>query len=589
MNASPAPRRGAAATAWSWLLLGVSSRVVLALLGGLVFWSLMPVVAGWHPLVVMTGSMQPRIDAGDIVIYQGAPAAAIQPGQVVIVHNPARPGELLSHRLLRRGADGDLITKGDANAAADSTPVPPSAVLGRGRLRVPYVGNPIVWAHDRDYPHLLGLGVLAALTLLGANAGRDDTPADDDPGPARTGRGRGRWRPPVRKATVAGAAVSCVALSLGSVGAAYAATTVNPANRLTAARYYDLGANYTWGDNLDGQLALNDKTSRSSPTRVGANTKWTAVAAGGYHTCAMLNDGTMGCSGNNYYGQLGNGGTTGSSVFVQVGTATDWSTVSTGDYHTCALKYTGTLWCWGSNTNGQLGKGGASDQLSHPSPIQVTSATDWAAVSAYGNNTCALKNTGTLWCWGDNAYGQIGDGSTTGRTSPVQVGASSSWSSVATGGEQTCAIQSTGTLWCWGDNQYGQLGNGSTINQPRPIQVGGNSTWTNVSSGLYEVCGRQRTGTLWCWGYNNYGELGLGDTTNRSTPVRVGSSTTWTTVSLGYYHSCAQRADGSGWCWGDNGNGQVGNGTTTNVNTPTQLAITVQNIVAGGYMTMAIS
>lgn len=96
-----------------------------------------------------------------------------------------------------------------------------------------------------------------------------------------------------------------------------------------------------------------------------------------------------------------------------------------------------------------------------------------------------------------------------------------------------------------------------------------------MSSGLYDVCGRQRTGTLWCWGYNNYGELGLGDTTNRSTPVRVGSSTTWTTVSLGYYHSCAQRADG--------------NGTTTNVNTPTQLAITVQNIVASGYMTMAIS
>jgi alpha-tubulin suppressor-like RCC1 family protein len=197
------------------------------------------------------------------------------------------------------------------------------------------------------------------------------------------------------------------------------------------------------------------------------------VSAGEFHTCAVHGDHTLWCWGENGNGQLGDGTTNGSDVPVQESTAaSDWAAVTAGYVHTCAIKTTGTLWCWGDNGNGQLGDGTTSD--SHVPVQESTAASDWAAVAAGYNYTCAIKTTGTLWCWGDNGNGQLGDGTTNGSDVPVQeTTAASDWAAVTVGYVHTCAIKTTGTLWCWGNNGNGQLGDGTNNESHVPVQVTG--------------------------------------------------------------------------------------------------------------------
>jgi alpha-tubulin suppressor-like RCC1 family protein len=294
---------------------------------------------------------------------------------------------------------------------------------------------------------------------------------------------------------------------------------------------------YAWGDNEGGQLGDGTYTNRPIASQVGTDTHWAQVSAGYWHTVAVRTDGTLWAWGGNGAGQLGDGTTTNRLTPVQVGTDTHWAQVSAGMWHTVAVKTDGTLWAWGYNYYGELGDGTVIDRLS---PVQVGVDTHWASVAAGAWHTVAVKTDGTLWTWGWNREGQLGDGSTTNQHAPMQVGTDTHWASVAAGyGADTVAVKTDGTLWAWGDNGFGQLGDGTTTARLTPVQVGTDTHWASVAAGAGHTVAVKTDGTLWAWGYNHYGELGDGTTTDRATPVQVGTDTHWARVAAGGEYTVA--------------------------------------------------
>ena len=334
------------------------------------------------------------------------------------------------------------------------------------------------------------------------------------------------------------------------------------------------GTLWAWGHNSYGELGLGaTSTLVSSPTQVGTDTNWRAVAGGLYYTLAIKTDGTLWAWGYNGQGELGLGDTTDRYSPTQVGTDTNWQAVSTGNYHTLAIKTDGTLWAWGYNNDGQLGLG---DTTNRSSPTQVGTDTNWRAVAGGAWHTLAIKTDGTLWAWGYNGYGQLGLGDTTDRSSPTQVGTDTNWQAIANGYWHASAIKTDGTLWAWGHNSYGELGLGDTDGRSSPTQVGTDTNWQAVAGGGCRALGYytlaiKTDGTLWTWGYNNHGQLGLGDTTDRSSPTQVGTDTNWQAASGGSYHVLDIKTDGTLWAWGYNASGQLGLGDTDDRYSPTQV------------------
>lgn len=194
-----------------------------------------------------------------------------------------------------------------------------------------------------------------------------------------------------------------------------------------------------------------------------------AVAAGGAHTLGLKRDGTLWAWGWNEFGQLGDGTTTFRLTPAQVGSE-HWMAAAAGDLHTVALRSDGTLWAWGLNDDGQLGDGTTTQRLT---PVQVGTETDWASIAAgtMSGHTVALKADGTLWAWGRNDHGQLGDGTTTQRLTPARAATVLRWTGAAVGGDHTVAVSSDGTLWTWGWDAIGQLGDGISLDQPFPEPI----------------------------------------------------------------------------------------------------------------------
>jgi alpha-tubulin suppressor-like RCC1 family protein len=242
------------------------------------------------------------------------------------------------------------------------------------------------------------------------------------------------------------------------------------------------GTLWSWGRNSAGQLGLGDTTSRSSPVQVGALTTWSTLSVSPMAVSffAIKTDGTLWAWGQGTDGQLGLGNLTNKSSPNQVGGDTNWLKVAAGRYHTLAVKTNGTLWSFGYGGYGSLGLG---NTLSYSSPKQVGALTTWLNVSASYASSFAIKADGTIWGWGTNSSGQLGQGNTTNRSSPVQIGALTNWltvpytSGVYQGG---MAIKTDGTLWGWGVNGAGQLGQGNTTSTSSPVQVGTSTTWLSV-------------------------------------------------------------------------------------------------------------
>ncbi|HRU45471.1 MAG TPA: chromosome condensation regulator RCC1, partial [Spirochaetota bacterium] len=350
------------------------------------------------------------------------------------------------------------------------------------------------------------------------------------------------------------------------------------------------GSLWAWGYNSSGQLGDGTIENKLSPVRIGVSTDWASVSCGRDHTIALKLDGTLWTWGNNGFGQLGDG-TTGSnkSSPVQIGSSTDWASVSCGISHTVAIKSNGSLWAWGYNNSGRLGDGTTANKSS---PIQIGVSTDWASVSCGGGHTVAIKSNGSLWAWGNNELGQLGDGTTGNKSYPIRIGVSTDWASVSCGGSHTVAIKSNGSLWAWGRNNSGQLGDGTTENRSSPVQIGGGSTdWASVSCGGSHTVAIKSNGTLWAWGYNYYGQLGDGTTANKSSPVQIGGgSTDWASVSCGNDHTVAIKSNKTLWAWGYNGSGQLGDGTTGNKSSPVQIGSSTDwaSVSCGGSHTVAL-
>ena len=332
------------------------------------------------------------------------------------------------------------------------------------------------------------------------------------------------------------------------------------------------GTLYGWGSNTNGKLGLGNTTSYSSPKQVGSLATWKVVKiAYNSHTLAIKNDGTLWSWGQNGNGQLGLNNRSYYSSPKQIGALTAWLTVSGSYFQSVAIKTNGTLWSWGANTVGQLGLG---NTVAYSSPKQVGSLTDWLNVACGYNFTMAVKTDGTLWGWGGNINGQLGLGNRTAYSSPKQIGLLTNWSS-ASGSRNNfaAAIKTDGTLWMWGINGSGNLGQGNLTSYSSPKQVGSLTNWVSIDvSNTNEFAIATKTdGTLWGWGRGSNGQLGLNNNTSFSSPKQVGSLTNWLNVATGYAWVLSIKTDGTLWAWGENSQGQFGNGNTTNISSPIQI------------------
>lgn len=245
------------------------------------------------------------------------------------------------------------------------------------------------------------------------------------------------------------------------------------------------GTLWAWGWNGFGQLGDGTTTDRPEPVQVGTRTDWAVTDAGALHTLALTTDGTLWGWGWNGSGQIGDGTTDNRLEPTMVTSATAWATVSAGAYYSAGIKTDGTLWAWGANESSQLGTETGPTQLD---PLQVGTDTWWASVSAGGSHTGAVTVDGALWTWGDNAWGQLGDGGyVPASPSPLEVVTDTAWATVSVSEYQhTAALKADGTLWTWGRNDLGQLGDATHDARSEPVQVG-TGTWVQVSAGATRV------------------------------------------------------------------------------------------------------
>ena len=312
---------------------------------------------------------------------------------------------------------------------------------------------------------------------------------------------------------------------------------------------------YLWGSNLYGQL--NDLTYEQKARPIGI-----AKLKDSNKTSAGLNQSGFILKDHNFISFGANA----------IGSAKgNFKDLSVGGNHTSVIKDNGTLWSYGSNSAGQLGNFGISDQSTFVQ--EYSKATNWLQTSAGDSFNVAIQNNGTLWGWGKNDYGQIGNHVYNQVRQPYQEDNNeTNWKSVSAGGEHTCALKTDGTLVCFGNNEYGQLGDGTfDSNKTKRSQVinpDGNR-WIRVDCGFNHTLALDSNNTLWGWGRNYYGELGQGDTTNRNTPQKILKNVQ--NFSAGQDFSLAILSDGTLWSWGYNAYLQLGLGETDDKLTPEEI------------------
>ncbi len=339
----------------------------------------------------------------------------------------------------------------------------------------------------------------------------------------------------------------------------------------------------------------------------------TTISAGWTHTC-LIRSGKAYCWGDNTYGELGNNSTVGSTVPVPVYTGgalsgVTLSQISVGDDFTCALSSAGAVYCWGANNYGELGVNSSQAVSSVPvavSTVGVLSGVTLSQVTAGEYHACALSSAGAVYCWGWNAWGQLGTGTTTNSTAPVAVSTAGvlsglTLSQVTAGGFQTCVLSSTGKAYCWGGNPHGGLGNGNTTSSSVPVAVTASGvlsgvTLTGIKAGYEHTCALSSAGAEYCWGSDGHGELGIGSGTDSNVPVAVTQGgISYSQIAAGNLTSCALSTAGAAYCWGRGTSGELGNNSTSGRTTPAAVNTsgalsgkTVSQIAVGSQFTCAL-
>lgn len=373
--------------------------------------------------------------------------------------------------------------------------------------------------------------------------------------------------------------------NLGQVGAgvtSFSDTTVAPSTSYT----YRVRA-----CNADGCSAYSNKASVTTAAAVA----WKQLSAAGTHTCGVTDNGTAYCWGSNNRGELGNGTMTYSDTPQPVSGSLAASEISagglgTGDEHTCALTEAGTVLCWGRNNFGQLGDSTTND---HDVPTPIRSSEQFSLVSAGGGyQTCAVTTGQAAYCWGSEAFGQLGNGVSAIAAMPIPTAVQqpSNAASIGAGGFFTCGVFAGGAGYCWGFNQDGELGS-SPSNTSTPQAVSGGHVFQTISAGGEHACGLEAGGDIYCWGSNTQGQLGNGTTTGGPTPVKVVASTSFVAVAANYLHTCAIATGGAVYCWGGNAHGELGDGNTTMETTPVLVSLpnAAVSITAGAEYTCAVT
>jgi alpha-tubulin suppressor-like RCC1 family protein len=324
---------------------------------------------------------------------------------------------------------------------------------------------------------------------------------------------------------------------------------------------------FGWGDNSLGQLGIEGALFSLAPKAASWPGGTAAVAVGGSHSLAVASDGTLWATGSNYFGQLGDGTTASRSQPAQVPGLQHVVAVAAGTNHSLALVSNGTVWSFGDNTFGQLGIDDVSPGA-HPVPTAISSLRNVIAIAAGGNFSLALKSDGTVWAWGDNANGQLGDGTNVYKKQPVQVSHLTDVVAIAAGKLHAIAVKNDGTVWTWGSNAFGQLGDGTTTSRNVPEPLATIQDAKTAAAGAYHSLVLRASGKVSAWGNDTFGQLGDGGSANQLTPVLVGALDGVTSIAAGGSHSLAMKSDGTVWAWGGNFMGQLGDGTRKNRSVP---------------------
>ncbi len=338
--------------------------------------------------------------------------------------------------------------------------------------------------------------------------------------------------------------------------------------------FFTKGSLWGWGNNTNGVIGDSSTNSKSSPvqTAVGG-VAWRSVSTTDYSKAMLSTDGSVWNVGAYCGNDLALGGYATSPI--KLSGIDTWKQVCAGPSNNAAIRSDGTLWSWGYNYYGNLGD---NTTIHRSSPAQVVRANGdyaWKQVTLGHDFSAAIDINDMLHTWGDNRFGRLGVIDSPDRSQPFQVGIAT-WKQISAGYEHCVGIQTNGTLWTWGDNEYGQLGQGDQgVNTDRssPVQVGAGTDWKFVSCGgsPYNTAAIKTNGTLWAWGSNQFGQLGRGDRISASSPVQVGASNNWRTCDIGNSSTTAIKVDGTLWAWGANSNGGVGDGTVIDRSSPVQI------------------
>ncbi|MGO8669784.1 MAG: fibronectin type III domain-containing protein [Capsulimonadaceae bacterium] len=389
---------------------------------------------------------------------------------------------------------------------------------------------------------------------------------------------------------------STVVTNLGGNTYYFTVTAVNavgtsaPSNEASVTPAVDTPV--SWGYNEYGSLGNATLQNSDVPVQVQNLTNVSEIAGGAYHSLALQPGGVVWAWGENSTGQLGNGSTSNSDVSVQVSQSTgltNATSIAAGGYHSLAIQQGGAVWAWGDNFWGELGNNSTTNSSV---PVPVTGLTGITAIAGGGYHSLALQSDGSVWAWGFNAYGQVGLPalSPIESTVPVEIAGLTGITAIAGGGDHSLALRADGTVWAWGYNNDGQLGNGTTNSAYIPAAVSGLAGVNAIAAGAAHSLALRSDGTVWAWGDNEYGQLGNGAMSNSPVPVQVTGLTGVFAISAGEYHNLALCIDGTVWAWGSGVDGQLGDGAMINSDTPVQVSglSSISAISAGGYHSLAL-
>jgi alpha-tubulin suppressor-like RCC1 family protein len=302
-------------------------------------------------------------------------------------------------------------------------------------------------------------------------------------------------------------------------------------SKFTVGDYHVLGIKtdgtlWGWGRNAENQLTGTALTNVTVPTQIGTDNTWVQITTGRWHSTGIKSDGTMWAWGYNTLGQMGDGTLVTKTTPVQIGTTNDWAKVYSGYYHTLAIKTNGTLWSWGSTLGGNLGSGADADILV---PTQVGTATNWVEIAGGNTHSVAIKSDGTMWSCGPASWGQLGLGLPINSSDVLvftQIGTDTNWEKIAVGLGHNLAIKTDGTMWSWGVNNVGQIGNGTidtTVSNfvLSPYQIGTSTDWHAVGTGSHNSFALKTDNQLWSWGSDGLGMLGDRATVTQPSPISI--------------------------------------------------------------------